>query len=385
MRKVLLLGASGSIGSQTLDILRADPKAFLLTAFSVGHQIEKIPSILSSFPFVNAICVQEEEDVAKLKISYPSIHFYSGDEGLKSLIEESDCDMVVNALVGFVGLVPSITALTRDKILCLANKESLVVGGSFIQRLLKQGHGKLYPIDSEHVALAKLLSRVNRDDADKLVITASGGSFRTLSRNQLNDVTPEMALKHPTWKMGGKITIDSATMMNKGFEVIEAKWLYDFPLQRTEILMHDESHVHSLLLMKDGSYYADISDPDMHTPIKYALYETNVDFQVFHEKELSAFGPYHFHKFDPERYPAVGLALDAYRDGGLKTTILNAANEVAVYAFLKGQIPFLDIEREVSFALATLPNNFSPSLRDVLAMDALTRLAVNRHIASKRK
>jgi 1-deoxy-D-xylulose-5-phosphate reductoisomerase len=174
-------------------------------------------------------------------------------------------------------------------------------------------------------------------------------------------------------------------MMNKGFEVIEAKWLYDFPLQRTEILMHDESHVHSLLLMKDGSYYADISDPDMHTPIKYALYETNVDFQVFHEKELSAFGPYHFHKFDPERYPAVGLALDAYRDGGLKTTILNAANEVAVYAFLKGQIPFLDIEREVSFALATLPNNFSPSLRDVLAMDALTRLAVSRHIASKRK
>lgn len=385
MRKVLLLGASGSIGSQTLDILRADPKAFLLTAFSVGHQIEKIPSILSSFPFVNAICVQEEEDVAKLKISYPSIHFYSGDEGLKSLIEESDCDMVVNALVGFVGLVPSITALTRDKILCLANKESLVVGGSFIQRLLKQGHGKLYPIDSEHVALAKLLSRVNRDDVDKLVITASGGSFRTLSRNQLNDVTLEMALKHPTWKMGGKITIDSATMMNKGFEVIEAKWLYDFPLQRTEILMHDESHVHSLLLMKDGSYYADISDPDMHTPIKYALYETNVDFQVFHEKELSAFGPYHFHKFDPERYPAVGLALDAYRDGGLKTTILNAANEVAVYAFLKGQIPFLDIEREVSFALATLPNNFSPSLRDVLAMDALTRLAVSRHIASKRK
>jgi len=385
MRKVLLLGASGSIGSQTLDILRADPKAFLLTAFSVGHQIEKIPSILSSFPFVNAICVQEEEDVTKLKISYPSIHFYSGDEGLKSLIEESDCDMVVNALVGFVGLVPSITALSRDKILCLANKESLVVGGSFIQRLLKQGHGKLYPIDSEHVALAKLLSRVNRDDVDKLVITASGGSFRTLSRNQLNAVTPEMALKHPTWKMGGKITIDSATMMNKGFEVIEAKWLYDFPLQRTEILMHDESHVHSLLLMKDGSYYADISDPDMHTPIKYALYETNVDFQVFHEKELSAFGPYHFHKFDPERYPAVGLALDAYRDGGLKTTILNAANEVAVYAFLKGQIPFLDIEREVSFALATLPNNFSPSLRDVLAMDALTRLAVSRHIASKRK
>ncbi|OPZ35539.1 MAG: 1-deoxy-D-xylulose 5-phosphate reductoisomerase [Tenericutes bacterium ADurb.BinA155] len=385
MRRVLLLGASGSIGSQTLDVLKADPKSFLLTGFSVGLHIEKIPSILASFPFVNHICVEREEDVATLKISYPAIHFYFGDEGLKELIEEVDCDMVVNALVGFAGLVPSITALNHDKILCLANKESLVVGGSFINRILKQGHGKLYPIDSEHVALAKLLSRVNRDDVDKLVITASGGSFRNLSRSELSNVTPAMALKHPTWKMGGKITIDSATMMNKGFEVIEAKWLYDFPLQRTEILMHDESHVHSLLLMKDGSYYADISEPDMHTPIKWALYESNVEFNVFHEKDLAAFGPYHFHKFDPARYPAVGLALKAYQEGGLKTTILNAANEVAVYAFLKGEIPFLSIEHEVQYALDHLPNNYTPSLHDVLSMDALTRIAVQRHIESKGK
>mgnify|MGYP001286623499 CR=1 FL=1 len=385
MRKVLLLGASGSIGSQTLDVLKADSKSFLLKGFSVGLHIEKIPSILASFPFVNDICVEREEDVTTLKISYPSIHFYWGDEGLKELIESVDCDMVVNALVGFAGLVPSITALSHDKILCLANKESLVVGGAFIQRLLKQGHGKLYPIDSEHVALAKLLSRVNRDDVDKLVITASGGSFRKLSRSELSNVTPEMALKHPTWKMGGKITIDSATMMNKGFEVIEAKWLYDFPLQRTEILMHDESHVHSLLLMKDGSYYADISDPDMHTPIKWALYESNVEFNVFHEKDLAAFGPYHFHQFDPARYPAVGIALKAYQEGGLKTTILNAANEVAVYAFLQGEIPFLAIEHEVQYALDHLPNNLTPSLRDVLSMDALTRIAVRRHIENKGK
>jgi 1-deoxy-D-xylulose-5-phosphate reductoisomerase len=385
MRKVLLLGASGSIGSQTLDVLKADSKSFLLKGFSVGLHIEKIPSILASFPFVNDICVEREEDVTTLKIFYPSIHFYWGDEGLKELIEAVDCDMVVNALVGFAGLVPSITALSHDKILCLANKESLVVGGAFIQRLLKQGHGKLYPIDSEHVALAKLLSRVNRDDVDKLVITASGGSFRKLSRSELSNVTPEMALKHPTWKMGGKITIDSATMMNKGFEVIEAKWLYDFPLQRTEILMHDESHVHSLLLMKDGSYYADISDPDMHTPIKWALYESNVEFNVFHEKDLAAFGPYHFHQFDPARYPAVGIALKAYQEGGLKTTILNAANEVAVYAFLQGEIPFLGIEHEVQYALDHLPNNLTPSLRDVLSMDALTRIAVRRHIESKGK
>lgn len=383
MKKILLLGASGSIGSQTLDVLRSDPKTFLLTGFSVGLRIEKVPAIIGDFPFVHHICVERDEDVAPLKAVYPFITFHSGDEGLKEIVEKCDSDIVVNALVGFVGLVPSIVALQCDKTLCLANKESLVVGGAIITRMLAEGKGSLYPIDSEHVALAKLLSRVRREDVDKLVITASGGSFRNLSRRELGDVTPEMALNHPTWKMGAKITIDSATMMNKGFEVIEAKWLYDFPLHRTEILMHDESYVHSLLLMKDGTYFADVSAPDMRVPIRWALYGGNVEFRLRHENDLDQLGEFHFHAFDSERYPAVALALEAYKAGGTACAVLNAANEIAVQAFLAKKIPFLDIEKEVRLALDSIQNIANPSLRDILAADRFARLFVARHIERK--
>lgn len=384
MRKVLLLGASGSIGTQSLDIFRQDRKSFTLVGISVGHKVEKVPGILQDFPSITRVCVQERTDMERLAAEYPSITWYYGDQGLKDIILDGDEDMVENALVGFAGLVPSITSLYADKILCLANKESLVVGGALIRKALEQGHGKLYPIDSEHVAIAKLLSRVKREDVEKILITASGGSFRKLSRAELSNVTPEMALNHPTWSMGAKITIDSATMMNKGFEVIEAKWLFDFPLERTEILMHDESHVHSLLLLKDGSYLADVSAPDMHGPIEYALYEDKVDFELTHVQALKEL-PYTFHKFDPARYPAPGIAMAAYRRGGTATAILNAANEEAVYAFLAGKIPFLSIEKEVTRALEKLSVKDNPSLKDLLAADKETRLFVDRHIERKAK
>ena len=375
MRKILLLGASGSIGSQSLDILRRDRQSFLLTAFSVGFHIEKISEILNDFPSVTSICVRREEDYESLKAQYPNIKFYWGDEGLKEIAEESDYDMAVNALVGFSGLVPSVSVLRRDKILALANKESLVVGGGLIKKLLKEGHGKLYPIDSEHVAIAKLLSRVDINDVEKILITASGGSFRNMSLQELENVTPEMALNHPTWKMGPKITIDSATMMNKGFEVIEAMVLFDLPSSKIEILMHDESHVHSLLKMKDGTYLADISVPDMHGPIEYALYESRVDFDLVKANKLSDFGDYHFHKFDPNRFKAPVIAVSAYEAGGDETTILNAANEEAVYAFLDGKIPFTHIEKEVERALSKIAfDKEGVSLRKILQLDQLTRM-----------
>ena len=374
MKKILLLGASGSIGSQSLDILKRDRESFLLTAFSVGFRIEVIPEILKDFPSVTSVCVRKEEDYISLKSQYPNLKFYWGDEGLKELCEESDYDMAVNALVGFSGLVPSVTVLSHDKILALANKESLVVGGQLIKKLLKEGHGKLYPIDSEHVAIAKLLSRVDINDVEKILITASGGSFRSLSRKELESVTPEMALNHPTWKMGAKITIDSATMMNKGFEVIEAMVLFDLPADKIEILMHDESHVHSLLKMKDGTYLADISVPDMHGPIEYALYEGRVEFELFKANKLSDYSGYHFHKFDPNRYPAPLLAIGAYLVGGDATTVLNAANEEAVYAFLDGRISFLSIEKEVEKALSKVAyDKEGYSLRKILQLDQLTR------------
>lgn len=383
MKSVLLLGASGNIGSQTLDILEKDPASFSLIAISVGNHIEKIPDILKRFKDISFLCVKNEEDVSKLKEEYPQLKIYSGNDGLLEIIKDSKAEMVVNALVGFSGLMPSITSLEENRILCLANKESLVVGGEKINHLLSLKKGKLYPIDSEHVALAKCLSKVNREDVDKLVITASGGSLRKLSRSELHDITPEDALRHPTWNMGKKITIDSATMFNKGFEVIEAHYLFEWPIKDIEVLMHDESYVHSALLMKDGTYYADVCKPDMHGPIEYALYEGKNKFEVYHEKRLTDFGRYTFYKFNPERYPAVGIALNALKEGGIKPAVLNAADEEAVYLFLEGKIPFLSIEKIVTRSLEHFPNISKPTIRDILSTDFYTRLYVRKTFGEK--
>ena len=255
MRHVALLGASGNIGSQSLDVFSSDRSSFELDAISVGHHVEKIPAILSAFPMVRFVCVKEQADALALSKDHPDIKVSWGNEGLIGLLKGCGCDMVENALVGFSGLMPSLTALRLNKILCLANKESLVVGGTLIERLLAQGKGQLYPIDSEHVALAKCLSRVKREDVERLVITASGGAFRDLSRSELANVTPEMALQHPTWKMGAKITIDSATMMNKGFELIEAHYLFDWPVDKIEILLHAGPSEFSHLFQRRLSRY----------------------------------------------------------------------------------------------------------------------------------
>lgn len=380
MRNVLLLGASGSIGTQSLDILEKHPERFTLRGFSLGKRVHMIPDFLKRFPSVEYLCVSQAEDAENLRKNYPNLKIYHGDEGLVSIIEECPCDMVVNALVGFAGMVPSVTALRHDKILCLANKESLVVGGSIINGLLREGKGRLLPIDSEHVAIAKLLSCIKREDLSRILITASGGSFRNKSRAELTHVTRDDALAHPTWSMGAKITIDSATMMNKGFEIIEADVLFGIGVDRVTPLMHAESYVHSLIELRDGTLLADISKPDMHGPIEYALMETEVDFTPVKAKSLSDYAPYHFHAFDPERYPAVGIALDSHRRGGNSNAILNAANEAAVYAFLENRIPFLQIEEEVRYALATLPFMAEPSLEDLIAVDKKTRCVVNEHI-----
>jgi 1-deoxy-D-xylulose-5-phosphate reductoisomerase len=383
MRTVCLLGASGNIGTQSLDIFAKDPSSFRLIAISVGHQVNKIAGILKEFSSISYLCVEEEKDFNDLKKTYPQLHLYFGNEGLVSLIEECGAEMIENALVGFSGLVPSLTTLRLDKILCLANKESLVVGGELIERLLRKGKGRLYPIDSEHVALAKCLSSVNRDEVDSLILTASGGAFRKLSREELKDVTTEMALNHPTWKMGPKITIDSDTMFNKGFEVIEAHYLFNWPIDKIEILLHDESEVHSLIKLKDGTYVAEINKPDMHGPIAFALYETRVPLNLYKASKIEDFGDYHFHQFKGERYPAVGIALDASTRGGIAPCVLNAAVEEADGLFLNKKISFLEIEKIVKLALDAIPNIINPTLRDILSSDAYTRLFIKRYFARK--
>ena len=374
MRKVCLLGASGSIGSQTLDILNNDKNNFLLKSISIGKQVNKIPLILEQFKSIDSICVKEETDYFRLVKEYPAIKFFYGDLGLLELIKASEADMVVNALVGFSGLLPSLKALELDKILCLANKESLVVGGELIKTLLNNGHGKIYPIDSEHVAIAKCLSKVNKNDVKKIIITGSGGAFRNLNRNELKNVTPTLALNHPTWKMGPKITIDSDTMFNKGFEVIEASILFDFDINNIEVILHDESYLHSAIELNDGTLIGEVNKPDMHRPIAYALYEGNIAIDdIYVVKDLSMFTGCHFHKFDKERYPAVGIAIDAYKKGNIYPAVCNAAVETCDYLFLDGKIAFSSIEEMVDKAIKNTKQKQNMTLSDILIADKLTR------------
>ena len=360
MISVCLLGASGSIGQQTIDVMLKNPDDFELRAFSVGKRTRYIRGIIKRFPNVKAICVQNKKSLNYYQNKYTDITFFYGNDGLDELIKASNSKMVVNALVGFVGLKPSITALENDKILCLANKESLVVGGEIINRLLKKGHGKLYPIDSEHVAIAKCLA-VDNQNVDKIIITASGGPFRNLRRDQLNNITPEQALAHPNWKMGKKITIDSATMVNKTFEVIEAYYLFGYDFKNIEIKINYNSYVHSIVRYNNGTYRADVGKPDMRVPIKYALYQGLTDYQTVVTDDLNSIKNTSFGEFDIERFPIVNVANKVMKEKGTLGAIFNASNEEAVKAFLNHQIPFLAIEKIINICLLKQKNVKNPS------------------------
>ncbi len=382
MKKICILGASGSIGTQTLDVMRKNPNDFTLVGFSVGHNTRVINHILKQYPQVQHICIQHKEKIKYYQQKYPQIHFYYDDGGLLQLIDNCQPDLVVNALVGFVGLAPSLRTLENNLILCLANKESLVVGGELVNKLLDEGHGKLYPIDSEHVALSKCLS-VDNKKVDKLVLTASGGAFRKLKREQLFDVTPEDALKHPNWKMGKKITIDCATMVNKSFEVIEAHYLFRYPINKIDIKLHDESMIHSYVIYKDGSMRLDEGKPDMRIPIKYALYETLTDFQTVTAYDLKQFKNYHFHDFDISRYPMVKYAKMVIEKKGTYGAAFNAANEVAVDAFLHHRISFLDIESIIDEIMRKHKNTKHPTYSEICLADFLTRIKASELVKRK--
>ena len=379
MISVCLLGASGSIGQQTIDVMLKNPNDFDLVSFSIGKRTRCVRGIVKRFPHLQGICIQDKSKVAYYQKQYPNIAFYSGDEGLNELIRNSGAAMVVNALVGFVGLKPSITALESDKILCLANKESLVVGGEIINDLLAKGKGKLYPIDSEHVAIAKCLA-VDNQNVDKIIITASGGPFRNLKRDQLADITPEQALAHPNWKMGKKITIDSATMVNKTFEVIEAYYLFGYDFSKIEIILNLNSYVHSIVRYNDGTYRADVGKPDMRVPIKFALYQGLTDYQTIVTDDLNSIKKTQFAKFDINRFPIINIANKVIKEKGTLGAIFNASNEEAVRAFLNHEIPFLGIERIINSCLAKQNNIKNPSYEQLKQVDLLTRQMVKEMI-----
>ena len=379
MISVCLLGASGSIGQQTIDVMLKNPNDFDLASFSIGKRTRYVSGIIKRFPRVKHICLQDKSKVKYYQKLYPNIVFYYGDEGLNELIKNSSAQMVVNALVGFIGLKPSITALENDKILCLANKESLVVGGEIINNLLKKGHGKLYPIDSEHVAIAKCLA-VDSQDVDKIIITASGGPFRNLKREQLVDITPEQALAHPNWKMGKKITIDSATMVNKTFEVIEAYYLFGYDFSKVDIKINYNSYVHSIVRYNNGTFRADVGKPDMRVPIKYALYQGLTDYRTVLTDNLDKIKNTEFGTFDIKRFPIINVANKVINEKGTLGAIFNASNEEAVKVFLNHQIPFLAIEKIINACLEKEPNVKNPNYEQLKKADLATRLLVKQMI-----
>ena len=365
MKNLYILGSTGSIGTQTLDIVRNQKEDFKVIGMSVGSSnLELGYQLIEEFK-PEIVCFRKKEHMKEF--SYGPILVY-GDEGLNAISEYSkyENEWLVNALVGVSGLLPTVKAIKAGKNIALANKETLVVGGDIINELINEYNVSLLPIDSEHSAILECLTGENPKEVNKLIITASGGSFRNLSREQLCDVTVDDALKHPNWKMGPKITIDSATMMNKGFEVIEAYYLFNIDYNKIEVVLHPESIVHSMVEFYDGSIKAELGPTDMHRPIAYAL---NYPKHQNLNSNFSMIGiSLNFKELSIDRFPCLGYAFTALKKGGLYLAALNASNEAAVYLFLNNMISFLEIEEIICKEINSLDyeRSYNPSLEERL-------------------
>lgn len=377
MKKIMLLGASGSIGSQTIDVVLHHKEEFTIVGLSVGYNMKKLAEILPKLPDVKTVCVAREADMIEMQKQFPNCAFCHGDDGLKQLAAYEDYDIFVNAVVGFRGLVPTLTAIEHDKVIALANKESLVAGGPLVKAALAKHQVPLYPIDSEHSAIFQCLQGNELREVDKLIITASGGSFRDKTREELHDVTVAQALRHPNWNMGGRITIDSATMMNKGFEVIEAHYLFDIPYEQIEVIVHKESVIHSMVQYRDHAIMAQLGTADMRLPIQYALsYPSRLTMYNAEPFDFMKYPTLHFQAADEERYPLLKLAFEVGKKGGNLGAIMNGADEEAVALFLSEKISFLDIETCVMKAVERVPYIEHPTLAEIIESDAQARAFV---------
>ncbi|MGI6608154.1 MAG: 1-deoxy-D-xylulose-5-phosphate reductoisomerase [Erysipelotrichaceae bacterium] len=342
-KRIVVLGASGSVGSQTVDVLIQHQDIFEVVALAVGSRVYFLEQYLEKYPLEYG-CVQYYEDYLRIKDKYPKTKFFYGDDGLIALTSLEKIDIVCNCLQGFVGLLPTLNAIAHKCDIAISNKESLVAAGNIVMEKAKLNNVNLIPVDSEHSAIFQTILGNAKKDIKKLIITASGGAFRNLNREQLKKVTKEDALRHPRWNMGAKITIDSATMMNKGFEVIEAHVLFDIPYQQIDVIMHPESIVHSMTEYSDKSIIAQLGVTDMRLPIQYALTYPRRIFNNSENLSLAELGTLTFKNMNYERFPLLDLAYAVGYLGGNMPAILNGSNEMAVELFLKGKISFLDIE-----------------------------------------
>lgn len=371
------MGATGSIGTQTLDILREHPSEFKLVAISVGKNLELARKMITEFQ-PELVSVQEYHDCNTLKSEFPKTKITFGDEGLVEVAVYPSADILVNAVIGSVGLNPTLQAIESGKTIAIANKETLVTAGHLVMEAAERNGVALLPVDSEHSAIFQCLQGEKEKNIERMILTASGGSFRDRTRNELEGVTVKEALNHPNWSMGAKITIDSATMMNKGLEVIEAHWLYNIPYEKIDVLLHKESIIHSMVEFHDSSIIAQLGTPDMRVPIQYALsYPDRLPLTTSQRLNLVQIGTLHFQEMDENRFRCMQFAYEAGKKGGTLPTVLNAANEVAVAAFLNEKITFLQIEDMIEKALSKHDLIINPDLSIIHEVDKETRQYVS--------
>ncbi|HON59357.1 MAG TPA: 1-deoxy-D-xylulose-5-phosphate reductoisomerase [Smithella sp.] len=375
MKKISILGSTGSIGVSTLKVIEDHPDRFRVVALSAGKNIGLLQKQIERFmPRIAAVRNREDANALRRSLaSKKAVKILYGEEGLKAAASAAEADIVVSAISGFAGLLPSLTAIEAGKSLALANKETLVAAGEIIMRAVRKKGAKIIPVDSEHSAIFQCLEGERKQNLSSIILTASGGPFLGFTKKQMEKVTLRQALKHPRWNMGKKITIDSATMMNKGLEVIEAKWLFGVDLARIDVLVHPQSIVHSMVELKDGAILAQLAMPDMKIPIAYALsYPERITNQL-PRLNLAKVGNLEFFKPDLQRFPCLRLAYEAGERGGTATAVLNAADETAVESFLQKRIRFADLPKIIEKVLDAHDTVDRPSLDDIMEADRWAR------------
>ena len=375
MKKITILGSTGSIGTQTLDVARKNKDKFEIVAISANSSVELLlEQILEFCP--KYVAVYDEKSANRLKEMIPKnidIEVLSGMEGLVKICQLEEVDVVLTAVVGMIGLVPTMAAIKSKKTIALANKETLVTAGELVMREARKNNVEILPVDSEHSAIFQCLNGENKKEIEKIILTASGGPFRGKKKEDLINVKKEQALKHPNWDMGRKISIDSSTLMNKGLEVIEAKWLFGVEAEDIEVVVHPQSIVHSMVSFRDSSVMAQLGCPDMRLPIQYALTYPDRLETDFERLDFMKASTLTFEDPDMETFPCLRLAFEALKMGGTYCAALNSANEVLVNEFLNDKIGFYDIPYYIERTLKEHKNRINPTLEDILEVDKETR------------
>ncbi len=376
MKYISILGSTGSIGRQTLDVVSKN-EDIKVVALSADRSVELMKKQIEEFE-PELVCMYDEESAKELRnlVDTSKTEILSGMEGLIEVAVHPTADMVVASVVGMIGIRPVIEAIKAGKDIAFANKETLVTAGHIIMPLIRKHQVLLLPVDSEHSAVFQCLNGERHSTVDKILLTASGGPFRTLSKEELYHVTPEDALKHPNWDMGNKITIDSSTMVNKGLEVIEARWLFDVSYERIEVLVQPQSIIHSMVQFEDGGVMAQLGTPDMRLPISYALFFPERRNFGGDRLDFGALSDIRFEKPDREKFPALDMAYSAGRTGGSMPTVFNAANEVAVGLFLERKIGYMDIVRLIDKSMESHEVIKAPSLTEILEVEAEIRAKI---------